>query len=132
MLGGAAVSWAYLQVKSFFPDGHVRHWLAIAGGAVLILSPSLVVAWVGDPYFIVVDGVRVPTGASSVIGVRFIVEFLVVTTLSGALIGWFVTHTRRGTVALAVAALAFALGPGKLIEPVTESGQVVVFTVDEE
>ena len=112
ILGGAAVSWAYLQVEPHLPQGHVRQWLSLAGGAALILSPSLVVAWAGDPYFTVVDGVRVPTGESSVTAVRFVVEFLVVTTLSGGLIGWFVTRTRRGTVAVAVAAFAFALGPG--------------------
>lgn len=44
--------------------------------------------------------------------VRFVVEFLVVTTLTGALIGWWVTRTRRGTVAVAVAAFAFTIGPG--------------------
>ena len=112
VLGGAAVSWAYLQVEPHLPGGHLGRWLAIAGGATLILSPSLVVAWAGEPYFVVVDGVRVPTGDGSVIAVRFVVEFLAVTTVSGALVGWFVTHTRRGTVAVAVAAFAFALGPG--------------------
>lgn len=112
VLGGAAVSWAYLQVEPHLPGGTVRRWLAVAGGAALVLSPSLVVAWAGTPYFTVVDGSRVPTAERSVVAARFVVEFLVVTTLSGALVGWLVTHTRRGTVVVAVAAFAFAIGPG--------------------
>lgn len=112
VLGGAAVGWAYLHVGPHLPAGIVRRWLAVAGGTVLVLVPSLVLAWSGDPYFTVVDGVRVPTTGTSAIAVRFVVELLVVTTLSGALLGWGITRTRRGTVAVAAAALAFALGPG--------------------
>lgn len=112
VVGGATVSWAYLHVERHLPAGLLRRWLVVAGGAVVVLAPSLVVAWVGDPYFTVVDGVRVATGDVSVVAARFILEFLVVTTLAGAVLGWLVTRTRRGTLAVAAAALAFALGPG--------------------
>lgn len=111
-LGGVAVNWAYLHVESHLPAGYIYRWVALAGGAVLILSPSLLVAWAGDPYFVVIDGASVPTASVSGIVVRFVVEFLVVTTLAGALLGWLVTRTRSGTVAVAVAAFAFAIGPG--------------------
>lgn len=112
IVGGATVSWAYLHVEPRLPDGLAGRWLAVAGGAVLVLTPSLVVAWVGEPYFTVVDGVREPTADVAAIAVRFVVEFLVVTVLAGALVGWLVTRSRRGTLAVAAAALAFALGPG--------------------
>lgn len=112
VLGGAAVGWAYLHAGPHLPAGIVRRWLAVAGGTVLVLVPSLVLAWAGDPYFTVVDGVRVPTDGMTAIAVRFVVELLVATTLSGALLGWGITRTRRGTVSVAAAALALALGPG--------------------
>lgn len=112
VLGGAAVNWAYLHGKPRLPDGNIRRWVAVAGGAVLILLPSLLVAWAGEPYFTIVDGGGVPTADGSVLAVRFIIEFLVVAVFTGAVIGWTVTRTRRGTVAVAVAALALALGPG--------------------
>jgi hypothetical protein len=112
VLGGVAVSWAYHHVKPHLPEGNVRRWLAVAGGAVLILFPSLLVAWAGEPYFTVVDGGGVPTAEGSVLAVRFVVEFLVVTILTGALTGWAITRTRRGATAVAAAAFALALGPG--------------------
>lgn len=112
VVGGAVVSWAYLHVEPHLPARMGSRWLAIAGGAVLILTPSLVIAWAGEPYFTVVDGVRVATGDVSTVAGRFVVEFLLVTTLAGIVVGWVVTRTRRGTLAMAAAALAFALGPG--------------------
>ena len=112
VVGGVAVSWAYHHVEPHLGGGGVRRWLAVAGGGILILTPSLVVAWLGAPYFTVVDGVRVATSDTAAIAVRFVVEFILVTTLTGALLGWLVTRSRRGTLAVATAALAFALGPG--------------------
>lgn len=112
VLGGVAVSWAYLHVKPSLPVGITRRWLAVAGAVVIILAPSVVVAWIGDPYFGIVDGRTVPTAEGPALVGRFIVEFLVVTILTGALIGWAVTRTQRGTMAFATAALALALGPG--------------------
>lgn len=111
-LGGVAVGWAFLQVEPRLSQRLVFRWLAVAGGAVLVLIPSLLVAWAGDPYFTVFDGVRRASSDIPGIALRFVVEFLVVTTLSGAALGWVVTRSRRGTVAVATAALAFALGPG--------------------
>lgn len=112
IIGGAAVGWAYTNVEPALPAGLLRRWLAVTGGVVIILAPSVVVAWAGDPYFTFVDGVSEPTASVSALVGRFILEFLVVTILTGALIGWTVTRTRRGTIALAAAALALALGPG--------------------
>ncbi|WP_255195342.1 hypothetical protein [Halorarius litoreus] len=112
VVGGVAVNWAYRSVESHLPASLGGRWVALAGGAILVLTPSLVVAWAGEPYFTVVDGVRRAAGDGPTIAARFVVEFLLVTTLSGAALGWVVTRSRRGALAVAVAALAFALGPG--------------------
>lgn len=111
-VAGVAVGRAYRHVEPHLPGGLLRRWLTVAGGAALVLVPSLVVAWVGEPYFVVVDGARVPTGGGSTVAVRFAVEFLLVTTIAGAVLGRAVTRTRRGTLSVAVAAFALALGPG--------------------
>ena len=114
VIGGAATGWAYDLLGTHVPAGLVSAWLAVVAGAVAVLTPSLVLAYVGGPYVPVVDGVPVSPSPEEVpaIAVRFVLEFVVVTTLAGGALGWWLERTRRAAVAVGAAALAFALGPG--------------------
>ena len=113
-VGGVATGWAYDLLRGHAPAGPVGAWLAVTVAAVGILTPSLVLAYLGGPYVPVVDGVPASPSPDAVpaIAVRFVLEFVVVTTLAGAALGWWLERTRRAAVAVGAAALAFALGPG--------------------
>jgi hypothetical protein len=109
--GGLAVGWAYGELLPKLPP---RPWTALAVVALIwgTLLPSVVVAELRQPLFIM-------TGDSSVLAVSigrasliFILELLVTATLMGAAAGWLIGGTRRTALATAVAGFAFALGPG--------------------
>lgn len=113
-LGGAAAGWALSYVRHRLPRRLPAAWLAVTAGVVLVLTPSVVLTVaIGSPVT-VVDGVAlVPTAADIPrLAVRFVVELLLVSALSGVVLGWWLTRRRRGALATGVAALLFALGPG--------------------
>ena len=43
---------------------------------------------------------------------RFVLDLVLMAGVVGALIGWFVGRTRQAVAAMALAGVAFALGPG--------------------
>lgn len=111
-VGGVAVGGAYAVLRSRLP---ARPWtaLAVAAGIWLVLLPSLLLAERRGPVF-EVAGPRM--GELSVPAEQalfaFVVELLVVSTVTAAIVGWVVGRTRRATTSTALAGLAFAIGPG--------------------
>ncbi|MFD1513539.1 hypothetical protein [Halomarina rubra] len=112
-LGGALVDVAFRTVEPRLPAGLFGRSLALCVGSVLVLVPTVALVQVGAPYLPTVDG-AVRTAAVDVpaVALRFVVEFLLVTALAGAGVGWLLTRRRRGALAVAAGAVAIALGPG--------------------
>lgn len=112
-VGGATVGWAYETVEPHLPAGILARSLAVAGGTILVLAPSTILFQLGGPTVPVVDGIA-RTDAIDVpsLAVRFVVGLLVVTGATGAIVGWLLTHRRRGMLAVSAAGVVFALGPG--------------------
>lgn len=109
--GGLAVGWAYGELLPHLPP---RPWTALAVMALIwaILLPSIIVAELRQPLFIMTGDsaiLAVSIGRASLI---FILELLVTSILMGAALGWLIGRTRRAALATALAGLIFALGPG--------------------
>lgn len=112
-IGGVAVGWAFADVKPHLPAGVIGRWVAVGVGAVLVLTPTMILVQLGDPYVPVVDGVaQVEAVDVPSLAVRFVVELIVVTAVTGAGVGWLLTRRRRGALAVSAASVALALGPG--------------------
>lgn len=110
---GAVVGWAYETVSPHLPPGLLARSLSVAGGTILVLTPSTFLFLFGDPTVPVVDGIA-RTDAIDVpsLAGRFVLDLLVVTGASGAIVGWLLTRRREAAVAMMAAGVAFALGPG--------------------
>ena len=63
--------------------------------------------------------VTVPQAAAS-----FVLELLLTAALAGGLLGWWLGRTLRAALALAVAGLIFAMGPGHNIPFIGGAGDV--------
>lgn len=138
-IGGAAAGWAFTHVGPTLPRGLVARWLAVAVGTIVILTPTLLLIWLRGPLIPIVDGSAQPVASADVpalIG-RFVVELVVMTGVTGAVLGWLITRRLRGSVAVSAAAVAFALGPGHNIPffpltgdfPATKTGLLLVLAV---
>ncbi len=115
-LGGAAAGWAYDELRPALPSGPFRAWAAVTGGALVVLSPTLLVGALGVPLpLTVIDNsalAPVPPGDLPRLVGQFTLELVVLPMALGAALGWRLLRTRRAAGATAVAALVFALGPG--------------------
>lgn len=109
--GGLAAGWAYAELYAGLP---ARPWRLFAwmGLISLTLLPAIVLAQLRPPMF-------TGTGASARLTVSvphavfiFVVELLLAAGALGGLAGWLIGRTRRAALAMALAGLAFALGPG--------------------
>jgi len=111
-IGGAAIGVAYSEV---FPRLPPRPWTApaVVLGVGLVLLPAIVIAELRDPIVAMDEtggrALRV-SDAEAVAGMVF--GFLGPTALAGASVGWLLMRTRRASIITALAALAFAIGPG--------------------
>jgi hypothetical protein len=109
-VGGLAVGWSYAEIHTSLPP---RPWtfLAVTAIIMIILTPSIVLAQLRLP---LVDPatLSVPSQAGARVAAHFAVELVLTAVLMGAVIGWFLGHTRQAAIATAVAGLAYALGPG--------------------
>src|SRR5262249_42864513 len=108
-LGGLAVGWAYGEIRAGLPP---RPWpsLAVFGLMAAILAPAVLLAQLLPPVVDVAAGRLAATTGELI--VRFVLYLLVTSTAVGALAGWLLARNWQGTVATAIAGLAFALGPG--------------------
>lgn len=106
--GGMAVAWAYRELRPHLP---ARPWASLGWFALVAacLLPSVVLAEAREPMFELSGpgGATLLMSPARAAGV-FVLELLVTTTL----VGWCLGRTRRSAGAMAVAAFAFALGPG--------------------
>lgn len=109
--GGVAAGSAY---RALLPNLPPRPWTALALVALIgmILAPSFILAELRNPMFdISVPGGRLMISTGRAVA-TFVLELLVTATLVGGLVGWLIGHTRRATLATALAGFIFALGPG--------------------
>jgi hypothetical protein len=130
-LGGLAVGWAYGEIRAGLPP---RPWtsLSMFGLMAAILAPAVILAQILPPVVDVAAGKLVGTTGELI--VRFVLELLLTATTVGMLAGWLLARTWRGAVAMAVAGLAFALGPGHNIPilgntPVAGKGLILLAAI---
>ena len=125
VVGGLAVGWAYGELLPHLPP---RPWTALAVVVLIwaILLPSIVVAELRQPLF-VIEGANavlaVSVGRASLI---FVLELLATSILVGALAGWLIGRTGRAAQATALAGFIFALGPGHNIPLIAGGGAYYV------
>ncbi len=113
VLGGLAVAWAYEPLQPRLPG---NRWLAaLAFTALLTLTQAaafLVSSWQRPLADFIILNTQVLPGFERLVYSRAFVEMLLVPTLVGAAIGWLIVRSKQAAGRMAVAALAFALGPG--------------------
>ena len=111
-LGGLAVGWAYAELGHGLP---LRQWrtLAVAAGVSLILLPSILIAELRPPMFIVSgSGIAVLMTTIPEAVLRFITDLLIPAAISGGVLGVWLGRTKRAALVTTLAALTLALGPG--------------------
>lgn len=110
-LGGLAVGWAYTEVRGGLPP---RPWTALAVFALVAatLAPAVVLAQLRPPPLDIRTGAVIGGSSGWAVAGRFALELLLTATLAGGLAGWWLGHTPRAALAMALAGLVFALGPG--------------------
>ncbi len=109
-LGGLAAGWAYAEIRPGLPP---QPWTvpALCGVIGSTLAPAIVLAHFREPLLdLNTFSVRPGTGAS--VAARMAGELLLTAMLTGAVAGWMLGRSGRATLAMAVAGLVFALGPG--------------------
>lgn len=111
-IGGVTVGWAYSDIAHRLPP---RPWRTIAVAALvsLILFPSILMAQLRPPMFIVSgSGIAVLMMGVPEVVLRFIGELLIPASITGGLLGAWLGRTRRTTIAMSIAGFMLALGPG--------------------
>ncbi len=110
-LGGLAVGWAYSEIQTALPP---RPWTSLAVFAIvaLTLSPAILLAQLRPPPLDISTGAIVDGSSTGVVIARVVLELLLTATIVGALMGWLLVRTRQAALAMALASLVFAIGPG--------------------
>jgi hypothetical protein len=123
--GGLAVGWAYSELLPHLPS---PPWTVLAVIALIwaILLPSIVVAELRQPLFVVEDGNPILAVSIGRASLNFILELLVTSLLMGTTLGWLIGRTWRAAGATALAGLIFALGPGHNIPLIGGGGAYYV------
>lgn len=111
VLGGIVVQRSYDTLRDGLPR---RPWTAPALVAVVavVLLPSFVLAEVRAPLFDVSGPDSELAVAPVTAAAVFVLELLVVTSVTGAVVGWMVGRTTAAARTTALAGFVFALGPG--------------------
>jgi hypothetical protein len=112
-LGGLAVAWAFESLRPRLPANGWLAAFAFVGLLLLTQAASFAVSAVQRPLadFIILNTQVLP-GFERLVYTRAVVEMLVVPVLVGGAIGWLLGRSRQAAGRMALAALAFALGPG--------------------
>lgn len=110
--GGAAAGAAYAELLPHLPR---RPWtpIVVIGVVGIVLLPAFVIAEVRGPIFAMGGkggGTLLVPGAEAAADV--VVGLLGTATVAGAGLGWLIARSRRAAGTTALAAFAFALGPG--------------------
>lgn len=110
-LGGLTVGWAYAEIKSALGQ---RPWTALLLFALVgaTLTPAILLAQLHAPVFNMSTGALLDGADIRMLVARFVVELLFTSVIIGALAGWWLGHTPRAALSMALASLVFAIGPG--------------------
>ncbi len=110
-LGGLAVGWAYSEIYSTLPP---RPWTSLALFSIVAatLTPAILLAQLRPPPLDISTGAIIDGSSTSVVIARVVIELLLTATLVGALMGWLLVRTPQAALAMALASLVFAIGPG--------------------
>lgn len=110
-LGGLAVGWAYSEIQIALPS---RPWTSFAVFAIVAatLIPAILLAQLRPPPLNISTGEIIDGSSTGVVIARVFIELLLTATLVGALIGWMLVRTPQAALAMALASLVFAIGPG--------------------
>ncbi len=132
-LGGLAVGWAYREIQTALPP---RPWTSFAIFAIVAatLTPAILLAQLRPPPLDISTGAVIDGSSTSIVIARFVFELLLTATLVGALIGWLLVRTPQAALAMALASLVFAIGPGHNIPflgntPVVGKGIVLLIGI---
>lgn len=110
-LGGIAVQRSYDTLRAVLP---ARPWTApaLVGLVAVILLPSFVLAELRPTLFDISGPQATLAVSPTTVTAVFVLELLVVTALTGGMVGWVVGRTRAAAMTTAVAGFVLALGPG--------------------
>lgn len=111
MVGGAAVGWAFAEMRSHLVSNAIWSALILA----MLLSLTQVPGFlIGQRFGPVIDiqNETILQGMTAEIIRRFAFDLIFMAGMVGALLGWFVGRTQRAALSMAIAGIAFAIGPG--------------------
>lgn len=110
-LGGLAVGWAYSEIQTALPP---RPWTSLAVFAIvaLTLTPAILLAQLRPPPLDISTGAIIDGSTTGIVIARVVLELLLTATIVGALMGWLLVRTPQAALAMALASLVFAIGPG--------------------
>ena len=108
ILGGLAFGWAYAEIKAGLPP---RPWtsLSVLTLVAATLAPAIVLGQLLPP---VGDGHAGALPGRAVAALLRILVLLLTAMAVGGLVGGWLGRTRRAALAMALASLIFAVGPG--------------------
>lgn len=131
--GGLAVGWAYSELLPHLPG---RPWAVLAWTALvsLTLAPAVILAQLRPPVFTGTGMNATATVTTNQAIVIFVRDLLLPASVTGGLLGWLVARTRRAALAMALAGLIFALGPGHNVPflgntPATGKGIILLLAI---
>lgn len=110
-LGGLAVGWAYTEIRTGLPP-RPWTWLAVFVLVAATLSPGVLLAQIRPPPLDISTGAIINGSSTAMVIARFSLELLLTAVLVGGAAGWWLGGTPRAALAMAVASLVFAIGPG--------------------
>jgi len=131
--GGLAAGWSYSELLPNLPG---RPWTILAWTALvsLTLVPAVIIAQLRPPVFTGTGSDATATITVTQGVVIFLRDLLLPAAVVGGLAGWLIGRTGRAALAMALAGLVFALGPGHNIPflgntPATGKGIVLLLAV---
>ncbi len=126
--GGAAVGWAYELLLPRLPQGILISSLVLAGLLTLTQLPGLLIGQVREPILDMSTANILPGRGWEAAG-RFVFDLFLPAGIVGALLGWWVGRSTQAALAMALAAVAFSIGPGHNIPFFAGTSGVVKMSV---
>jgi hypothetical protein len=109
-LGGAALGWAYSFIARAMPD-RPWSWLAVLAIIVAVLLPGALLSLTHGPLFDLKTA-SIPPGQGGRVALRFALELVVPAIIVGYALGAWLGGSTKAALAMGLAGLALALGPG--------------------
>jgi hypothetical protein len=109
-LGGAGIGWAYSFIAHAMPD-RPWSWLAMLALMLAVLLPGALLSLTHGPLFDLKTA-SIPPGEGGRVALRFALELVVPAMIVGAALGAWLGGSTKSALAMSLAALALALGPG--------------------